>query len=83
MSPGIDKKVFQITLGAEFSPNNIQYKILTKPQEVKKPKNWHHRLRKKLGLSYKETVVGWEYDIEKSFDVKSVSVVDGKMIIEE
>lgn len=39
-------------------------KIISEPKEVKEPINLFHKIKKKLGLKYREEVVGYYYKIE-------------------
>ena len=39
-------------------------KVVSEPKEVKEPINLLHKLKKRLGLDYKEKVVGYYYTIK-------------------
>ena len=39
-------------------------KVMSEPKEVKEPINLLHKIKKRLGLKYKEEVVGYYYKIE-------------------
>ena len=39
-------------------------KVVSEPKEVKEPINLFHKLKKRLGLDYKEKVVGYYYTTE-------------------
>lgn len=39
-------------------------KVISEPKEVKEPINLFHKIKKNLGLKYREEVVGYYYKIE-------------------
>ena len=39
-------------------------KVVSEPKEVKEPINLFHKIKKKLGLKYREEVVGYYYTIK-------------------
>lgn len=59
---------FQIVLDENWNVGENLFKqsakVVSEPKEVKEPVNFINKLKKKLGLNYKEKVVGYYYKIE-------------------
>lgn len=59
---------FQIVLDENWNVGEDLFKqstkVVSEPKEVKEPINLFHKIKKRLGLDYKEKVVGYYYKIE-------------------
>lgn len=56
-----------------FTPKHTA-KVGYNIRPVFQPKNFYHKLLKKLGLSYKAEIVGYEYDLEKVESVEGLRI---------
>lgn len=63
----MENEIFKITIGAEYKPNidlYPKYIVSCDPYKVVEPKNFYHKIRKALGMKYKES--GWAYAVTEN-----------------